>query len=405
MLHISLSPNVEKDDIALCWRTLFSPFKWNSGGDTQALQVALSDYFDRAPVYLTNSGRSALFCILKGCNVSKGDEVIVQSFSCNAVVNPILWVGAKPVYADIHASSYNFNINSVKQKITKNTKAIIVQHSFGISSPISDLRNLCDAYKIILIEDCAHALGMTYQGKKAGTIGDVALLSFGRDKVISCVYGGAVVAHKYSEQIQAVYKTYKKPRTVWTLQQLIHPLVTTWLLRMYSFGGSKALWLLQRLSVLSKAVSKQERVGQCPSYFPAQLPNGLAILALHQFAKLEKFNNHRKQLAGLYENALKNAQSVTLPKALDGSIFLRYPIQHKNAQQILRKGYKRKFILGDWYRNVIDPRGTNMKIMQYAKGDTPVAEAVARDTMNLPTNIKTTKQDAQNIVQFIIENS
>ena len=320
-------------------------------------------------------------------------------------MNPILWVGATPVYADIHASSYNFNINSVKQRITKNTKAIIVQHSFGISSPISDLRSLCDAYKIILIEDCAHALGMTYQGKKAGTIGDVALLSFGRDKVISCVYGGAVVANKYSEQIQAVHNTYKKPSTLWTFQQLIHPLVTTRLLRAYSFGGSKALWLLQRLSVLSKAVSKQERVGQRPSYFPAQLPNGLAILALHQFSKLEKFNNHRKKLATVYENALKNVQTVTLPKVLSGSIFLRYPIQHNNAQQVLRKGYKNKLILGDWYRNVIDPRGTNMKIMRYTKGDTPVAEAVAQNTINLPTNIKTTQQDAQNIAQFIIDNS
>lgn len=405
MLHISLSPNVEKDDIALTRRTLFSPFKWKNGRALQELRVALSDYFNQAPVYLTNSGRSALFCILKGCNISKGDEVIVQSFSCNAVVNPILWVGATPIYADIHASSYNFNINSVKQRITKKTKAIIVQHSFGISSPISDLRSLCDAYKIVLIEDCAHALGMTYQGKKAGTIGDVALLSFGRDKVISCVYGGAIVANKYSDQIRAVHNTYKKPSTAWTLQQLVHPLITSALLRVYSFGGSKALWVLQRLSVLSKAVSKQERVGKCPSYFPAQLPNALAVLALHQFSKLDRFNNHRKELAALYESSLKNVQGVVLPKALPGSIFLRYPIQHTNAQHILRAGYKRKFILGDWYRNVIDPRGTNMKTMQYTKGETLVAEAVAQNTVNLPTNIKTTKQDAQNIINFLIKNS
>ena len=107
----------------------------------------------------------------------------------------------------------------------------------------------------------------------------------------------------------------------------------------------------------------------------------------------------------MYENALKNVQSVTLPKVLSGSIFLRYPIQHNNAQQVLRKGYKNKFILGDWYRNVIDPRGTNMRIMHYTKGDTPVAEAVAQNTINLPTNIKTTQQDAQNIAQFIIDNS
>ena len=402
MLHISLSPNVEKDDIELTWRTLLSPLKWKNGTAIKEFQIALSDYFNGASVYLTNSGRSALFCILKGCNISKGDEVIIQSFSCNAVVNPILWVGATPVYADIHASSYNFNINSVKQRITKKTKAIIIQHSFGISSPISDLRSLCDAYKIILIEDCAHALGMTYQGKKAGTIGDVALLSFGRDKVISCVYGGAIVANKYNDQIQATYNTYKKPSVAWTLQQLIHPLVTTALLRAYAFGGSKALWVLQRLSVLSKAVSKQERVGKRPSYFPAQLPNALAILAFHQFSKLDKLNNHRKELASFYEQSLSGIGEVALPKALDGSIFLRYPIQHNNAQIILRKGYKNKLILGDWYRNVIDPQGTNMSIMQYKEGETPVAEMVAQNTLNLPTSIRTTKQDAQNIVDFIL---
>ena len=120
--------------------------------------------------------------------IGEGDEVLVQAFTCVAVPNSVLWAQATPVYADIDAT-LNIDPIDVEKKITNRTKAIIVQHTFGIPADMDALVALAKKHNILLIEDCAHSLGATYKGKKVGTFGDAAFFSFGRDKVVSSVFG------------------------------------------------------------------------------------------------------------------------------------------------------------------------------------------------------------------------
>jgi dTDP-4-amino-4,6-dideoxygalactose transaminase len=403
VIHISLSPNVESDDVArAAYALLRGGFLRKEGTRVHELTSELSTYFDGADVFLTNSGRSAMVTILRALGVGEGDEVIIQAFNCNAVVNPILWVGATPRYADID-ETYNSDPSYVENLITPKTRAIVAQHTFGMPAQLDMLRAIADKHNLVLIEDCAHALGARYEDETVGLVGDVAFLSFGRDKVISSVYGGAIVASgHYTARIVKEYEMVRYPGTLWTLQQLVHPIITSFARAIFPLG---ALILVgaQRAKVLSKAVSAGERFGKKPEVFPARLPDALAGLALHQFKKLERFNAHRRAIAALYEEELFGVEGVELPKPPRGSIFLRYPIQCANPKGLRSFLRARRFVLGDWYANILDPVGTDMRAMGYEAGMCPRAEEASGRIVNLPTHILIHEEKAKELAGLVKE--
>lgn len=403
MLHISLSPNVERDDVVAALSQLVGlRFFAKEGPKTTALQRALTGLFEGRDVHLTNSGRSALFTILRALGIGTGDEVIMQAFTCNAVANPILWAGATPIYVDIDGS-YNMDPEAVRQAITPSTKAIIVQHTFGIPARIEELRAVADEHDVVLIEDCAHSFGATEEGQAVGTFADIAFLSFGRDKVISSVYGGAIVARgRYAARIRAEYERLGYPSAFWIMQQLLHPPLTS-LARVTFPFGAVLLMALQRLRILSRAVSRGEYVGTRPTYFPARMPDALAALALLQLGKLQRFNEHRRMIAGVYEEALAASQQIELPEYERGAIFLRYPILSKEPRAPRAAARAKGYILGDWYSHVIDPAKTDCTLMGYTPGSAPRAERASSMVLNLPTHIHTSAEDARAIAAIILQ--
>ena len=97
---ISLSPNTEANDVSLAWTLLFQPWRWKRGETIENLEYEFAEYVGRDVAVSFNSGRSALLAILASLGFQKGDEVLLQAFTCNAVPNPVLWQGLKSVYVD-----------------------------------------------------------------------------------------------------------------------------------------------------------------------------------------------------------------------------------------------------------------------------------------------------------------
>lgn len=137
-----------------------------------------------------NSGTSALHLSLLSLGISKEDEVIIPSYVCSAVLNAVNYTGAKPVLADINMYDFNISIRSVKEKITRRTKAIIVAHQFGMPAEIDKFLSL----GIPIIEDCAQSIGATYKNKKVGTFGKLSVFSFYATKMLTTGYGGMVIS-------------------------------------------------------------------------------------------------------------------------------------------------------------------------------------------------------------------
>lgn len=404
-ISISLSPNVEKDDLALTLKLIFRPWVWKNGSKIKELEEIFKGYTGLKYASSFNSGRSAFLAILKSLNLKEQNEVLLQAFTCNAAINPVLWARLKPVFVDCNEDDFNIDCEDLKRKITPKSKAVIVQHTFGCPADMDNVLEICKKNNLILIEDCAHALGAEYKGRKVGTFGKSAFFSFSRDKIISSVYGGMAVTDdkELAGKISEFQKTIDPPSSYWIFQQLLHPVLINYLiLPTYRFFGKYLLMFFQWINLLSKAVHWKEKRGQKPDYFPKNLPNALAELADNQFRKLERFNNHRAEIAEFYFKNL-NDSSFELPKSFDGrkNVFLRFTLKHPRAHQIIEKLWQNNILIGDWYTFPIAPGDTKLEKIGYDKGACKNAEKLAEITFNLPTHINISEVEAKKIVSYI----
>lgn len=399
MRHFTnLAPNTEYDDALKALGILLTPWRWGRGSAAQKLETELAKRMPGLRFFTFESGRTALTTLLQAYNIGAGDEVIVQAYTCVAVPDPILWVGATPIYVDCD-ESLTARVEDIERNITPRTKAIIVQHTFGMPANIEAIQALAARYSLLFIEDCAHALGATYQGKPLGTFGDASFFSFGRDKVISSVFGGALAVRNpaIQERIAQVQNAMKKPSLLWIAQQLMHPPLMWLGKKIYSFGGVGIIWLA-RTGITSKAVYREEKQGGKPSFIGHQLPNALALLALHQLAKLNRFRAHRTAIADIYRTELATLpvthQTVT-PNA--DPAYLRYTLWCDKAEPIRAYCTARGILLGDWYTTPIAPLGVDYQKISYRVGSCPHAERIASQTLNLPTDIHCTPEKARTI--------
>jgi perosamine synthetase len=152
-------------------------------------------YIDTCFCKAIDYGRYALSLALKTLNISKGDEVIVQSFICNVAIDAILSHGAKPVLVDSSLKDFNISPSEIRKKITSKTKAIIIAHLYGIPCDIDEILSIAEENNCFLIEDCAHCINSKYKEKKVGTFGDISFFSFNFDKPLSTGNGGMLVVN------------------------------------------------------------------------------------------------------------------------------------------------------------------------------------------------------------------
>lgn len=397
-ISIGLSPNLEGKDVLLALALFFSPKKWFSGNGQQKLEEWFNNFFPSFFTVSFVSGRGALFAVLKALVITDGDEVLLQAFTCSVVPNAVIASGATPVFVDI-IDSLTIDSQSIEKNITKKTKAIIVQHTFGIPSDMDAICALAKKHNIVVIEDCAHTIGGMYKDKKLGTFGDAAIFSFGRDKAFSSVFGGIAIV-KDSEvvsHLRAIQKEQTYPSVFWLLQQLFHPITFCFILPMYDFFGigKMLLVLLQKLKLLSFPVISEEKKGKMPTFFVKRMPNALAELALFQLSRLSEFNKKREEITSMYVSAFggeNNQQQAPL---------LRFPLFVNNRDELLQRAKKQHLYLGTWYSEVIDPKGVDFEKMHYVKGSCPNAEKIAKKIINLPTYPTMSKDDQNRVINFI----
>lgn len=404
-IAIGLSPNTQNNDIWETLKVIFQPWNWKGDKAVRQVERWFEDYLKVKNAVSFNSGRSALYALLKAFNIGEGGEVIIQAFTCVAVPDPVIWVGAKPIFVDID-ETLNINPMVIEKHITAKTRAIIVQHTFGLPAKIDMIKKIAQKHNLLLIEDCAHSLGATYKGKKIGTFGDAAFFSFGRDKIISSVFGGlAIISSKFKVQslkLREFQETLGYPNYFWIFQQLLHPIVSSVILPLYHiYVGKILLFFLQKLGLLSKPVYPEEYCGQQPQIFPAKYPNALAFLLLTQLKKLDKYNSCRKKNSTYYYEKLSGYNKLKLPVKTDGAVYLRYNIFSADSKAILDFSKKKGILLGNWYKNTIDPKGVDFDKVAYKIGSCPKAEKAARLSINLPTYPRLARTDLNSIINML----
>lgn len=183
------------------------------GPNVDAFEKALAEFLheDRQVVALS-AGTAALHLGLILLGVGAGDEVICQSFTFSASANPITYQGARPVFVDSEAATWNMDpvlleeaIKDRLRKTGKLPKAIVPVHLYGMPGRLDEIREVARRYEIPVLEDAAEALGSEYKGQKCGTFGELAALSFNGNKMITTSGGGALVCRTEEEAWQAKF--------------------------------------------------------------------------------------------------------------------------------------------------------------------------------------------------------
>ena len=251
-------------------------------------ESTLAEFVGKRHAVLLNSGSSALHLSLLALNVKKGDEVIMPSFVCTALLNAVNYVGAKPVIVDIEKENFNTSTRKAKKAISRKTKAIILPHMFGMPAKIDEFLKL----KIPIIEDCAQSIGAELKGKRVGSFGQISVFSFYHSKVISTGEGGAIATNSAS--------------------------------------------IAEKIRDLSDYDQREDYKTRYNYKFNPLL----AGLGLSQLKKLPFFVRKRREIAEIYREEFCGLKGMlTLPEEIAGRkhIFSKYVVQAKGKGEIARK--------------------------------------------------------------------
>ncbi|WP_299241442.1 aminotransferase class I/II-fold pyridoxal phosphate-dependent enzyme [uncultured Aquimarina sp.] len=182
------------------------------GPNVDGFEKDIENYLGRNNfVAALSSGTAALHLGLKLLGVSRGDEVLCQSMTFAASANPIVYLGAKPIFIDSEAQTWNICPEqlelAIKDRIAKGKKpkAIIAVHLYGMPYNVDAIHKIASEYKIPVLEDSAESLGSSYHNVKCGTFGDIAILSFNGNKIITTSGGGALIAKKPEHKEKAIF--------------------------------------------------------------------------------------------------------------------------------------------------------------------------------------------------------
>ena len=182
------------------------------GPNVTGFENELQNYLgEKSYVAVLSSGTAALHLALILLNVSHGDEVICQSKTFSASANPIVYLGAQPVFVDSEKETWNLCPIQLEIAIRdhiengKIPKAIIAVHLYGMPFKVEEIRAVAEKYKIPIVEDSAESLGSTYKGQQCGTFGNLSILSFNGNKIITTSGGGALVTKSSEEKAKAVF--------------------------------------------------------------------------------------------------------------------------------------------------------------------------------------------------------
>lgn len=348
--------------------------------DHRALQKYLEDRY-RAKVVLFHNGRTAIAEGLKQY-LSKGDAVTVNGLTCFAVRQSVLHDDNEVIYLDIDFQTANYTPETLEQAIKKNQKikALILQNMLGFTVDVRVFEQIAKKHNLIIVEDLAHCVGAHYaDGREVGTVGNFAILSFGKGKVIDAMHGGALVLRD-----SRIAKQYDNHPThiVSPLQRFrdrVYPIIGWFARKFYRIKIGPAVFALAlQLKIVVRSV-------EGPVMPNTTITNWQARLALEQMQELDADVSTRIKRAHKLEEMLpENLRTYTIT---DGSAPLRYPILVPNRDEMLKILMKYGFYFDDtWYDVPVSPKRYYHKV-HYPETACPNATRTAAEIINLPLHI------------------
>jgi dTDP-4-amino-4,6-dideoxygalactose transaminase len=405
----SLGSNYDCQDIYLSLKQLV----WPDRRLKFELQQKLEEKFDGRARLLFN-GRDAIEYVLKAYEIGPGDQVLTQAFSCSSVEEAILRVGAEPLYFDLSPGQVRVQLEQVKTAYQQasNPKLVILQHTLGYADAEHEISRFCQEKDLLLVADLAQAVGaVNLQRQPLGLEADAIILSFGRDKLLDGIAGGAAIFKNEPSVYPSIPDWFELPHDLSNKKQVVkllcYPLLTKLVRLSYALGVGK-LRLGKFLHKLLKKTNLIWTAMRSPHQHFQSFPAYFAPLVLRRLESLDVQLEHRRKVAHFYFNRLNNIQnSLHLPvtrQMISYGSNLRFPVEVNSAQakKSLINYLKRNqvYVADSWYRQVVDSGSVQFETA-YQPGSCPNAEKMAKTIVNLPTHRLVHLSQAEKICQLI----
>lgn len=358
----------DNEDIKMVSEAIKKGMFWAIGPEIEKFERKISEYIGTKYAVSFNSGTSALHAALLAYNIKQGDEVIVPSFTFIATANAPLFVGAKPVFADIEEKTFGLDPKDVKEKITKKTKAIIPIHYGGCPCLIKELKEIAEDYNLTLIGDAAESFGAKIGKKIVGTFGDSTLLSFCANKIITTGEGGCIVTDS-----KDIYEKLKLIRSHGRLET-------------------------------QNYFSSTEYMDYVALGYNFRMSNITAALGIAQIKKIDEITKIRREKAEYMTKKLSGIKEIITPKPpRDYShVYQMYTIRIKKRKKIrdsLMKYLTQKGIMTKIYFEPVHLTHFYRKKLGY-KCKLPVTEKLSKQVLTLPMYPALTKNE----INYITDN-
>jgi perosamine synthetase len=359
---LTAGPSVSAREISYAFDAARSGWNQQWNGYLSRFESAFAEYIGAKHAIATSSCTGALHIALAALGIGPGDEVIVPDITWVATANAVLYVGARPVFADIEPDSWCLDPASFESKITERTKAVIPVHLYGHPARMDKIMAIARRHNLFVVEDAAPAIGAEFQGRKTGTFGDFAAFSFQGAKLVVTGEGGMLLTSNPD--------LHKKALSIW--DQGRSPVRTFWI----DERGVKY-----------------------------KMSNLQAAFGLGQLERVDELVEMKRRIFAWYAHELRGVPNIQLNYEVEGarSIYwmtsLLLDEEASIGRDALRDALKK--------RNV-DSRPVFPTISQYpiwpvAQTPSPIAHRVAQQAINLPSGVCLRRTQVDYICQCIKE--
>ena len=298
----------------------------------QKCKMILSEFYDGESVLLVPSARDAIYELLMRLSQKK---VVIPSYTCIAVVEAVLLAGKEIVYSKNSDNTYN----SVYLDDISPNSIVLATHQYGLPCNIEEVAHKCKEVGAILIEDCATSMGTVVNGKKTGTFGDYAVVSFNASKLLNVPPFGGVLISKDKQMIEDIKSgaVWKKPNLKFKIKGLIRGMAFVLTKNVYFYR------LFHYLTIASKG-KLQKTEHEKPSdkktdLYTYQFSEWQAVILLRQLKQLDKILAKRRELYEFYDKRIANPL-VKKPLVNNDAVCCRYAIQVPNRSVFYRECIK-----------------------------------------------------------------
>ncbi len=341
-------------------------------------------------------GRVALAEILRGLGVEPGDLVAVQAFTCVAVPEAIMAIGAIPLWIDVDENSVNMSPAALKEAWRQEIKAVVIQHSFGMMADMNELEEAV-AGRVPIVEDCCHTYLSSLGERQAGSFGIASFYSFEWGKPVVLGAGGAAATNDtdLAAKLATRLPGFQRPAFKKQFKLFLQFIGFSVLYRPSLYWTVKALF--RRLSRAGLAVGNYNPIapGMLSEDFNTRMSKSADRRLKHQLEKVAEESARRRTLAAIYHELFSGIETARLvaPTANSDDVMIRFPILVDDKPAFLRKAEANRIEAAEWYATPIHPLPeADWGQVSYEAGSCPNAEYMALHLVSFPMSASVTRK-------------